>query len=341
MNQTLKAAAITNPTVAVIIPYYNGSKWIERAIKSVIDQTLTPNEFIIVNDGSRQEERDFLDGLAKDYPFTIIDKVNGGQGSARNLGVKVAESDFICFLDQDDFFLPNHIHDLVAALPADDPRIGFVYADLTVADGGGNVIFTTWVKERSPANPKRSLIGLLQSDMYILPSAAIISRSAFLAVGGFDEQFMGYEDDDLFLRLFSQGFTNHYLDKPVTTWCINGESTSYSIRMSQSRFRYFEKITKNFPDNHTLGLFYFRDCIVPRFAPTFTADAINAVISRSADRDRLLEIFRSFSKTAAENPHVSQKYKKKLLRTVWALENCPRSLLLLVRRLPVLRRAIA
>ncbi len=74
---------------------------------------------------------------------------------------------------------------------------------------------------------------MLREDAYILPSASLIRRAAYEAVGGFDEQFTGYEDDDLFLRLFRAGYTNYYLDKPVTVWCRHSGSTSWTLKMSR------------------------------------------------------------------------------------------------------------
>ncbi|OWK21780.1 hypothetical protein AJ88_11715 [Mesorhizobium amorphae CCBAU 01583] len=64
------------------------------------------------------------------------------------------------------------------------------------------------------SHPKADIFNMLSGDMFVLPSASIISRSAFKAVQGFDQQFMGYEDDDLFLRMFRAGFTNTFIDPP-------------------------------------------------------------------------------------------------------------------------------
>ena len=86
----------------LVIPFYNGADFIERAVKSVFNQTVPADEVVVVNDGSRPEEREALGALAGRYPFRIVDKENGGQGSARNAGVAVSRSDYICFLDQDD-----------------------------------------------------------------------------------------------------------------------------------------------------------------------------------------------------------------------------------------------
>ncbi|OLL32996.1 glycosyl transferase family 2 [Burkholderia sp. SRS-W-2-2016] len=311
------------PSVAVIIPFYNGAKWLERAVKSVAEQTIAPAEFIVVNDGSKAEERAALDPLAQKYGFRIIDKSNGGQGSARNVGVAASTSDYICFLDQDDFYLENHIEILVGNLPENDLRLGFVYADLHIADGDGGLVFTSSVKEHSPSNPKKSLIDLLKSDMFVLPSASIITRKAFEAVGGFDEQFMGYEDDDLFLRIFRSGFTNYYVDEPVTVWCIHSESTSYSIRMCRSRFRYFMKLSSQFPDNPDRGLFFFRDCIAPRFGRAFLSDALKATTKKTADKQEVVAILQEYAKVLRQSRYVRRKLKLKFSLVAFVLDYSP------------------
>jgi hypothetical protein len=120
-------------------------------------------------------------------------------------------------------------------------------------------------------------------------------------VGGFDEQFTGYEDDDLFLRLFREGFTNYFLDKSVTLWHINNESTSYSIKMSRSRLKYFKKLTLDFPDNPKRGIYPFRDCIYPRFKKLFYHEIINALLHNDKNNEELRVIFREFSKVSTQN----------------------------------------
>lgn len=308
------------PTVAVIIPFYNGARWIERAVKSVAEQTVKADEFIVVNDGSRPDERSILDLLAEKYDFRILDKENGGQGSARNAGVAATRAEYLCFLDQDDFYLDTHIETLLDNLPENDRRLGFVYADLHIADGDGGLIFTSSVKEHSPSNPKHSLIDLLRTDMFVLPSASITTRKAFEAVGGFDPQFMGYEDDDLFLRIFRAGFTNYYIDEPVTVWCIHGESTSYSIRMSRSRFKYFTKLTENYPDQPERGLYFFRDCIAPRFGHAFMADAAKMAIKNTQHRAETAEILWSFAEVLRANRYVRRKTKIKYTAAAFVLK---------------------
>ena len=295
----------------MVIPYYNGAKFIERALASVYRQTLPAHEIIVVDDGSKADEAAFIAKLAAEGKFQLIRKDNGGQGSARNAGVAASNSDYICFLDQDDYYLDEHNATLAASIPNDGNRFGWNYAEVQEADGAGNICRVAIVKEYS-ATPKTNIYNLLAHDMYILPSASLISKRAFRAVGGFDEQFTGYEDDDLFMRLFRAGYSNHFIDTPVTVWCINQESTSFSLKMSTSRLRYFQKLAAEFQDNDIRGIRVLRDCLVPRFEYSFVEEARRAVLHTSNDLDAKLKILNTYKELVVANPSVSAIHKHRL-----------------------------
>jgi len=265
----------TSREVSVIIPFYNGSKFIERALKSVEAQVCAPLEIIVVNDGSSEDELAKLEAFQSTYSFILLSKANGGQSSARNFGVNKARGRYIAFLDQDDFFMVNHLKDLCAAIP-DDPGFGAVYGDVCIADNEGRIIERQFLAGKGD-HPKRRLVDLLKQDMYILPSATVICRNAFDAVGGFDERLCGYEDDDLFLRMFALRFNIIFINNEVLFWCIRTDSTSYSMTMSRSRFYYFNKICDNNPDVPTLNRFYLNAVIIPRFLKHFIIEYIDAV----------------------------------------------------------------
>lgn len=309
---------MNNTDIAVVIPFYNGSKFIERAVKSVLGQTVPATEFIIVDDGSSDGEAAFLDELSKRYEFKVLHKKNGGQGSARNAGVAATMANLICFLDQDDYYLGNHNEILLNAIPEDEPHFGWVYGDLYEADGDGNII-TTAIVRHITQNPKTSLADLLRNDMHVLPSASMISRTAFEAVGGFDEQFTGYEDDDLFMRIFRAGYTNNFVDRAVTAWCMHGDSTSYSLRMSWSRLRFFKKMVNTFPDDWVKGRFWMRDMLIPRFHRSFVGDAMMSVIKDDRSqvklyegRAELLKILDEYIDIVCNSASVGRRYKIRL-----------------------------
>ena len=82
-----------------------------------------------------------------------------------------------------------------------------------------------------------------------------MSRRAFDAVGGFDERLRGYEDDDLFLRMFSAGYDNVFLNRALSQWRVFSGSASFSARMAISRMLYFRKLLAEFPDEPDQGRF--------------------------------------------------------------------------------------
>jgi glycosyltransferase involved in cell wall biosynthesis len=262
--------------VAVVIPFYNGSRYVERAIQSALGQTLKAAEVIIVDDGSSAEEARLLAEIAAKYSVRILTKENGGQGSARNLGIRHANAPYICLLDQDDYFLPWHIEHLVnIANERGDAKFAFAYGDLWRGDEDGRVLYHSWIEDHS-VHPKTNLFMQLKKDMFILPSASLLAKESVLALGGFDETLKGYEDDDLFIRLFAAGYTSVYDPRPVTFWTINESSTTFSIKFSRSRWAYFEKLLKTFPDRPISQEFILRDCLRPRFLGHFVDDYLKS-----------------------------------------------------------------
>ena len=153
------------------------------------------------------------------------------------------------------------------------------------ADGTGHIVRQVVVQAHS-VHPKRDIIHMLRNDMFVLPSASLISRVAYDVVGGFDPQFTGYEDDDLFMRIFRAGFTNTFVPQPVTVWCIDLKSTSFSLKMSQSRMRYIRKLCGAFPDNPDRGQYYIRDYIFKRFSPAVLGEAVAAQHGGNSPRQK-------------------------------------------------------
>jgi glycosyltransferase involved in cell wall biosynthesis len=302
---------LTEQTIAVVIAFHNGSRWIERALDSVAGQTIAATEVIVVDDGSSQEEAHFLASLRQKYGFEIVTQENGGQSSARNSGVFSAKSDYVCFLDQDDYYLPQHNQILLENADFGDPKFGFSYGDLWRANEAGQILSHSSINVKIQ-HPHKNLKTLVGKNMYIVPSATLINRSAFLAVGGFDTELRGYEDDDLFLRFFLAGYSNRFTPEAVTVWTINTSSTSFTESMARSRFTYFKKLLKTFPEGSVVGTHVFGDLMYKRFAYQFAGDVVESAFVSSQSylerRARLTE-FRSLVKSSGEiNSYTKIKY---------------------------------
>jgi glycosyltransferase involved in cell wall biosynthesis len=256
------------PSIAVIIPLFNGARYIEEALRSVFLQSVPANEIIVVDDGSTDDGAGvaIVEGLAKIHPIKLLHKPNGGQSSARNYGVRESSSELIAFLDQDDVWYEEHLQELAKPFQGWSARpLGWVYSNLDEINEGGSLVSRSLLSTLPTVHPKRHVRDCIRQDMFVLPSAALISRAAFNAVGGFDEQLIGYEDDDLFLRIFSAGYDNIYLDTPLSKWRIHLGSSSYSIRMVRSRAIYMRKLLERFPDDPKRLRYWTRDVILPRF----------------------------------------------------------------------------
>jgi glycosyltransferase involved in cell wall biosynthesis len=274
-------------SIAVVIPLYNGGQYIRQAIEAVLYQSLPPTEIIVVDDGSTDDGPAIVGDLARSHPIRLLRKRNGGQSSARNFGIARAGSNLIALLDQDDVWYPDHLARLAEPfLQHRTVELGWAYSNLDEIDEKGRLVTRSILHFLPAPHPKRDLPGALGSDMFVLPSASLISRKAFEAVGGFDERLLGYEDDDLFLRMFRAGYDNVYLDEALSQWRLFPGSSSYSPRMAISRMVYLRKLLAEFPDDPPRGRFWRRDVIAPRFLPHLLADLANAVRRRDDERMR-------------------------------------------------------
>ena len=256
----------TDQTISVIIPLYNGARFIGQALDSVFAQTLSPIEIIVVDDGSTDNGAEIVSHYAIDHPLILLRQPNAGQASARNLGIKHSKGQLIALLDQDDIWYADHLEGLAAPFSQEHSgRLGWTYSDIDQITETNRLRLRAALSTVDITHPKTHLDVCLREDMFVLPSSSMISRAAFDEIGGFDERLCGYEDDDLFLRLFIAGFRNIFLARPLTQWRVYAGSTSYSPRMAVSRMTYVRKLIEMFPDEPTHLLHYVRDLIAPRF----------------------------------------------------------------------------
>ena len=290
----------TQPHICAVIALYNGEKFIERALLSVLDQSLPAREVIVVDDGSTDRGADIVRKIAEGRPnVRLLSKVNGGQSSARNLAARSTTADFLAFLDQDDEWYPDHLERLHAPFEHDmHGRIGFVYANLDEVDVNGRMVNFDFLRQLPTSHPKKSIIDCLRQDMFVLPGASLTRRGVFDEVGGFDEALIGYEDDDLFLRIFEQGYRNVFVDETVTRWRIHLGSTSYSSKMQRSRMIYARKLMAKYPNDPTFHRHFTRDLIIPRFIGTIKAEYLGAL--KDAQRDQAIALAADLRELAAQ-----------------------------------------
>jgi glycosyltransferase involved in cell wall biosynthesis len=282
---------IQDITVAAIIPLYNGAPFIREALESVLTQTEPADEIIVVDDGSTDDGAGvaIVKEMAKDHSIRLLTKKNGGQGSARNTGIAACSCSHIALLDQDDIWYDDHVAILKRPFLKGHRyrNLGLVYGNMDRIDKLGRMVSRNLLDDMPSPHPKTSLAQCLRRDMYILPGASLFTKAAWEQVGGFDERLSGYEDDDLFIRMFSAQFESIFLKKAVFKWRIYSDSTSYSPRMARSRMIYFHKLIASYPDEPRLNLYWGRDEIGPRFFQILYGEFIDG--SRLRDLPRMTQ----------------------------------------------------
>ncbi|MBN8994335.1 MAG: glycosyltransferase family 2 protein [Rhizobiales bacterium] len=304
-QRTLPRAKIT-----AVIPLYNGAPFIAEAIESILAQSLPADEIIVVDDGSTDDGAEIVKRFLDRGPIKLLAKENGGQSSARNLGIRQAEGELIALLDQDDIWYENHLEVLTKPFMEARPghHIGLVYGNLDRINRDGRMVRRNFLTESPSPHPKTWIAECVAADMFILPSASLGSKEAMIRTGLFDERLSGYEDDDLFSRMFSHGFELVYVPQPVTKWRIYNTSTSYTPRMARSRMIYFRKLVDTYPDEPDAEMYWVRDLIAPRFLGTLLQELVRAT---RASSKKALSVMTDIDVVL---PHMRRKKRKRAVR---------------------------
>jgi glycosyltransferase involved in cell wall biosynthesis len=219
-------------------------------------------ELIVVDDGSDEDyghlKRLYLEGRVQ---WVRLDR-NSGQSAARNAGAERARAGMIAFIDQDDRWYPDRL-EIALKLRGDSVM---TYSDLDEIDENGSIMFRRVLELRQPGrHPWKSLPDVLAQDSLVLPGTCLFDKKVFFKIGGFDPQLSGYEDDDLFLRVFQMG-PIRFIPKALMQYRVYAESYRCSDRIDLSRRLYFEKLVLAFPDDDSGRRPWVREKIAPRFS---------------------------------------------------------------------------
>jgi glycosyltransferase involved in cell wall biosynthesis len=179
-------------TVSVVIPAYNSGSLMGDAIRSVVNQTYTDWELLVVDDGS-SEDVSWVSDI--DPRVRLFLAKHGGVSVARNLGVVHTDGDFVAFLDADDLWRPTKLQ---AQLDAMRPDVVFSYCAFDLIDGNGDFLGAGYGNEVS-------YLDMLSGNLGVLQSSLLVRRDAIEAVGMYSPNLFMQQDLDLFLRLSRYG----------------------------------------------------------------------------------------------------------------------------------------
>jgi glycosyltransferase involved in cell wall biosynthesis len=197
--------------ISVIIPAYNGERFLPRCLASVIAQTLKPHEVIVVDDGST----DNTAALAAELGAKVIQRSNGGVSAARNTGIQNASGDWIALLDADDSWAAEKLERQAACIQSNTV---LVYTGVQHFDDSGP--HGVW-----PAIDPVLAGKMLRYCNPIVQSSALVKREAILRAGGYREDVCGCEDWDLWVRLQRLGKFEAVSD-PLMNYYVYPDSLS-------------------------------------------------------------------------------------------------------------------
>jgi len=228
------------PKVSVIIPVYNGEKYIEAAVKSVLKQEYDNTEVIIINDGSTDGTVKLLKKLFNSYPQIILcdNQLTKGASGARNTGLIRASGKYIAFLDADDVWLPKHLESGIKFLEQYN-EIDVICFNFDVMDYSNDEYLFNWFSERDMSQfikikeiyggyyfIREDLFQFLIVDSFIHVQSMII-RSSIWNSTLFNENITHSEDRDFAIKMAVENKAK-YAFKDIVTSIYYSRSNSLS-----------------------------------------------------------------------------------------------------------------
>ena len=228
----------TGPLVSVILPVDNRARWVARAISSVLSQSYSHLELLVIDDGSTDGTREILESFASQ--ITILDQSHAGAEAARNLGLEHARGEFIAFIDSDDAWYADR---LSRQLPLfKNQKVGLVFGNATMVD----------YRQSPPRQLRRTFFdGVRPSRGYVfeafargcfVPCSSVLARRECFADGG---RFVrGHAAADYLKWLeISVRYELDYVPDPVFEYAIHAGGISHNLTEAlQDRFQAFRDL---------------------------------------------------------------------------------------------------
>lgn len=203
------------PLVSIIITNYNYGAYIAEAIESALAQTFRDCEVLVIDDASTDNSLE----IAARYPVKVLLQDNSGVCVARNNALSVAAGKYVMFLDADDRLVPTAVEHMLAVLQEQPQTVAYVYGQMRYF-GRKEGVFASM-----PFDGKK----LVRANF--ICASTLIRRDILLSVGGYDDGFrMLREDWELYIRLFTKGFSGQFLPEVILEYRKHKEPTGNTTR---------------------------------------------------------------------------------------------------------------
>lgn len=238
-----------NPLISVVLPVFNGERYLEEAIKSILDQTVKDFELIIVNDASTDRTQDIIDMFVKhDYRIKcVVNTVNLKLPKSLNVGFRQARGAFFTWISHDNIFMPTFLKAMLEGFElqkdvqsADQIHTvaDIVYAPYIAIDEHGNAFPNQkqWVPLPLEYLCYRNVIG----------AAFMYRAEVHKALCGFDESLFLLEDYDFWVRSYIKKFSFKYIDKIHYKYRIHSNNLTSTRSLTHISIPYLYRIRKKF-----------------------------------------------------------------------------------------------
>ena len=186
----------TNPLVSVLMSVYNGDRYLNEAVESILSQTYEDFEFIIINDGSTDQTKEILSSFSEiDHRIRVFHQENHGLIFSLNKGLELARGKYVARMDADDISLPRRLEEQINYLRA-NPDVGVLGTQMEIINENGKKIG----KYQVPCSHNLIIWQVLFGRPFAHPSV-MFKKSIIEQVGGYSKKYTHAEDLELWSRL--------------------------------------------------------------------------------------------------------------------------------------------
>lgn len=249
--------------VSVVISTYNRARFIEESLCSILEQTVSPQQVIVVNDGSTDDTRAILEPFIGRIQY--LEQENSGKATALNRAFPLIEGKYVWIFDDDDVALPDTLERHLNIL-SQEPDIDFTYGTYLWAGTGADGRINPWHDIKTPQIPHEILFIRFMENCFLLTQAMLIRKYCFDQVGQFDTSLIRSQDYEMLLRV-ARIFKGKMISGPTfmrrhhDSIRGSGQNSFSHTHMFQKWFEYDKYIFSNL--RQTLALEEY----LPRDAP--------------------------------------------------------------------------
>lgn len=222
---------MSNPTVSILLPYFNGKKFVKETIDSIINQSFGDFELLAIDDGSTSaEQSEYFEKLVESYKdprLCYIHKHNEGLSATRNYGIDHAKGEFIAFIDQDDIWLPEKLAKQVAVFQTEPPA-QLICTDVDVFGEHSVSKRISHLYGLKTGFVKDSFTKMLKGN-FVAASSVAFRKKEVGAVAYSNKRYTVAPDYELFVRMAENNIRFYFISEPLLRYREHEENTIKNV----------------------------------------------------------------------------------------------------------------